>query len=258
MSIFETLQTDPQHRRTLFWLVCINIRLLIASAFTFFVLYGNSWVAYVVGGIGIGGGLGFWYQSVYDNQETIWWYRRVHSVIWVGGGLSSILLRRFRGPDDAAIAVGAFFYSDVVFGVLTASCLRTSWMPKFSESSDKRWFLLNRETLVRFLDFSGATVWASDDSKNGIFTAWSFVHLILTVGMGAVAYFILPSDPWVPCIFLSFLILGWEAFENVNLGLKKHFFGVGIIDSDANLLSDILVGFSGLWGTAYILKASVD
>ena len=46
-------------------------------------------------------------------------------------------------------------------------------------------------------------------------------------------------------------------FENTHLEFKEKYLGNKRIDSDANLLGDILVGFAGLWGTAYILKAAV-
>ena len=49
----------------------------------------------------------------------------------------------------------------------------------------------------------------------------------------------------------------WE-FENTNLELKQILFDVGDIDSDANLLGDLIIGFSFLWGVAYITDSIID
>ena len=125
MSIFE--ETPEPNRRTLFWLVCIVIRLLIATAFTTLSLEWDQSFPYVVGGIGIVGGLGFWRNKLrkYDN---VWWYRSVHGLLWIGGGLSAIFVRYFVGRDAAAGAIAAFFYGDVLFGILTAAFGNPSWI----------------------------------------------------------------------------------------------------------------------------------
>ena len=128
------------------WLVCILVRLLLATTFTTFTFYGPEWVAYVVGGIGILGGMGFWYRKVTDDGDNILWHRVVHGFVWIAGGTASITTRYFKGPSIAAATVGAFFFFDVLFGVGTAL---------FPERNP--WTNLNRE---RLLDDDANTVTA--------------------------------------------------------------------------------------------------
>ena len=249
MSIFERLGTPPDNRRTLFWLVCILVRLLLATSFTLFTLYGNPWVAYVVGGIGIGGGLGFWRQRCADNKPNIWWYRIAHGFIWISGGVGTIVFRSQVGADAAAAFAGAFFFFDVLFGIATALLgSRNPW-----ES-----YAINPP---RFISFEGATLWGENDASSVFFTSWTFVHLGVSSAFGVGAYFLdkgaLGGESlWVVCLVASFGILGWEAAENTALDFKRRIFGISRIDSDANLAGDIAVGFIGLWATAFLLRAA--
>jgi hypothetical protein len=245
MSIFEEKGTLKPNRRTLFWLVCIVIRLLIATAFTTLSLEWDQSFPYVVGGIGIVGGLGFWRNRILDNKKNIWWYRSVHGLLWIGGGLSAILVRYFVGRDAAAGAIAAFFYGDVLFGILTAIFGTPSWI----------------ELIVggkRFITFSESRLFGLDSSEAVWITPWSLAHLIQASLLGLAAYYISKDTSlnplWIPCLLFSFLIVGWEAFENTNLEFKDWLpFSKGKIDSDANLAGDLIIGFSALWGVAYIL-----
>ena len=244
MSIFEEKGTPKPNRRTLFWLVCIVIRLLIATAFTTLSLEWYQSFPYVVGGIGIVGGLGFWRNKLRKN-DNVWWYRSVHGLLWIGGGLSAILVRYFVGRDAAAGAIAAFFYGDVLFGILTAAFGTPSWIEPIVGGK-------------RFITFSGSRLFGLDSSDPVWITPWSLAHLIQASLLGLAAYYISNDTSlnplWIPCLLFSFLIVGWEAFENTNLELKGEIFHVkGKIDSDANLAGDLIIGFSALWGVAYIL-----
>jgi hypothetical protein len=234
-------------RRTLFWLVCILIRLLLAASFTLFTLYGAPWVAYAVGGIGIAGGLGFWYRRWSDNEDYIWWYRPLHGAIWVSAGVGAIVARSRAGADEAAIVVGSLFFFDPLVGVLTVFCARENpW--SFGKAGR------------RFVDFKGAKFWGSTDHPAAYLTPWSFVQLGLSAIAGVAAFF-LDKEAfggealWAGCLVGSFGILGWEAFENTHLDFKGRRLGNTEIDSDANLAGDVAVGFLGLWGTAFSLRA---
>ena len=238
MSIFEERHTPSAERRTLFWLVCIIVRLLLATAFTVFSLYWNSWFPYVVGTVGIVGGLGFWVRRKTDNSEKIWWYRVVHGFFWLGGGISAIVLKQHGTSSDTAIAIAVFFYGDVLFGIGTALTVKTSWMRGYPNQ--------------RLVSFSGASLF-SKESENAWLSKYSFVHAAFASAGAVAAYFALPDDPWVICLLLSFVVVGWEGFENVDLDFKLKWFGVGTIDYDANLAGDLIIGFAFLWGLAYIL-----
>ena len=281
MSIFEEKGTPKPNRRTLFWLVCIVIRLLIATTFTTLSLEWDQSFPYVVGGIGIVGGLGFWRNKLRKN-DNVWWYRSVHGLLWIGGGLSAILVRYFVGRDAAAGAIAAFFYGDVLFGILTAVFGTPSWIiseegsDEFEleslaqNSSESQTESLAKLILVadkngnlsvddkRFITFSGSKLFGLDSSDPVWITPWSLAHLIQPGLLGLAAYYISKDTSlnplWIPCLLFSFLIVGWEAFENTNLELKGEIFHVkGKIDSDANLAGDLIIGFSALWGVAYIL-----
>lgn len=276
MSIFHELGFSKPNRRTLFWLVCIVIRLLIATAFTTLSLEWDQSFPYVVGGIGIVGGLGFWRNRIKDNKPNIWWYRIVHGLLWIGGGLSAILVRYFVGRDAAAGAIAAFFYGDVLFGILTAAFGTPSWIPETS-SDQMEMDSLGSPILVadengnlsidgkRFITFSGSRLFGLDSSDPVWITPWSLAHLIQASLLGLAAYYISKDTSlnplWIPCLLFSFLIVGWEAFENTNLKLKGRLScrkkdkegKKGKIDSDANLAGDLIIGFSALWGVAYIL-----
>lgn len=240
MSVFEDRGTPVRERRTLFWLICIWVRLLIATSFAVFTLDGRPWVAYVLGSIGVLAGLNFWRQMVADAGPNIWWHRSVHGTLWVGGGLSAIILRAHGEASDAAAAIAVFFFGDVLFGVITALAGRPSWAGTSSTQPLRR---------VRW--------WATSDSENALFTAWSLAHLASGSGLGVASYYASPPAPWVGCLFASLLIVLWEAFENVNLDIKFKLFGIGDIDSDANLASDLVVGLTGVWATAYALRLSI-
>jgi hypothetical protein len=245
MGIFEKIGTRVVERRTLFWLVCIVMRLLIATAFTVLSLWWNSWFPFVVGGFGIVGGLGFWIRKYLD--PGVWWYRSVHGLLWLGGGLSAILVHHYIQDESAtAGSIAAFFYGDVLFGIMTASCSHTSWF--------KTNMLLSGDQ-KRFPEFSNSVLFASKDN-NAWVTWWSLVHAGLTSIGGIIAYFIHKEEPWIGCLFLSFVVVGWEAFENTKLELKGKWFNNGKIDSDPNLLGDLIIGFTFLWGTAYIFAAA--
>lgn len=281
MSIFHELGFPKPNRRTLFWLVCIVIRLLIATAFTTLSLEWDQSFPYVVGGIGIVGGLGFWRNRIVDNKKNIWWYRSVHGLLWIGGGLSAILVRYFVGRDAAAGAIAAFFYGDVLFGILTAAFGTPSWIKKKRSdefeleslaqgSNETQTGSLGSPILVtdengnlsvddkRFITLSKSKLFGLDSSDPVWITPWSLAHLIQASLLGLAAYYISKDTSlnplWIPCLLFSFLIVGWEAFENTNLEFKDWLpFSKGKIDSDANLAGDLIIGFSALWGVAYIL-----
>ena len=258
MGIFADRGTPEGERRPLFWLVCITTRLLVATAFTAFSLYWDKSFPYIVGGIGIVGGLGFWIRAEkekkVDKEKKDWWFRSVHGFIWLGGGLSAILVRHFIGVNEAAGAIAAFFYGDVLFGIGTACLVKTSWIkkgqPRFiSIKGDIRCYL------------SGCNDKEIKIGEKACFTCWSFVHMFFASILGLFSYGFhkwLKIPIWIPSLFLSFLIVGWEAFENTNLKLKKKLFGVEDIDSDANLLGDLIIGFSFLWGAGYIIESIVE
>tara|TARA_B110000858_G_scaffold29801_1_gene32238 strand:+ start:1917 stop:2765 length:849 start_codon:yes stop_codon:yes gene_type:complete len=279
MSLLHRL--DGRSRRTFFWLVCILIRLLLATSFTLFTLYGAPWVAYAVGAIGIAGGLGFWYRRWSDNEDYIWWYRPLHGAIWVSAGVGAIVARSRAGADTAAIVVGSFFSLDPLVGVLTVfSASNDPWSfvkDPSSSGSDKSgatclgnmnhflkpWsFVKNCRFSVRdrFVNFNDAKVWGNTDDPAAYLTPWSFVHLGLSAIAGVAAFF-LDKEAfggealWAGCLVGSFGILGWEAFENTHLDFKGRWVGNDKIDSDANLAADVAVGFLGLWGTAFLLRA---
>lgn len=260
MGIFESIGTRVVERRTLFWLVCIVMRLLIATAFTVLSLWWNSWFPFVVGGFGIVGGLGFWIRMYLDRG--VWWYRSVHGLLWLGGGLSAILVHHYIQNESAtAGSIAAFFYGDVLFGIMTASCKEPSWLNKEKLKKDlalelpEAAKLIEQQSPQRFPKFSNSFLFASKDN-NAWVTWWSIVHAGLTSIGGIIAYFIHKEEPWIGCLFLSFVIVGWEAFENTNLELKEKWFNNGKIDSDPNLLGDLIIGFTFLWGTAYIFAAA--
>lgn len=257
MGIFADRLTPTEERRTLFWLVCITTRLLIATAFTAFSLYWDKWFPYLVGGIGIVGGLGFWIRAwiqAEKEKEGDWWFRSVHGFIWFGGGLSAILVRHFVGVNEAAGAIAAFFYGDVLFGIGTACLVETSWV----KAKQPR-FISIKDDIHCYL--SGCNDKAIVIREKACFTCWSFVHMFFASILGVFSYGIhtwVEVPIWIPSLFLSFLIVGWEAFENTNLELKQILFDVGDIDSDANLLGDLIIGFSFLWGVAYITDSIID
>lgn len=276
MGIFADRGTPEGERRTLFWLVCITTRLLVATAFTAFSLYWDKSFPYIVGGIGIVGGLGFWIRAekekrmkkVDTEKEEDWWFRSVHGFIWLGGGLSAILVRHFVGVNEAAGAIAAFFYGDVLFGIGTACLVDTSWIkkeqrdrlispekPPTSENNNPR-FISIKGDIRCYL--SGCNTKEIKIDEKACFTCWSFVHMFFASILGLFSYGFhewLKIPIWIPSLFFSFLIVGWEAFENTNLKLKKWLFKVKDIDSDANLLGDLIIGFSFLWGAGYIIES---
>ena len=229
MSLFHRL--DGRSRRTLFWLVCILIRLLLATSFTLFTLYGAPWVAYAVGGIGILNGTFFWYRRWSDNKDYIWWYRPLHGAIWVSAGVGAILARSRAGADKAAIVVGSFFYLDPLVGVLTVfsasndpwSFVKDSSLLGADESGAnclgnmehflKPWSFVKIcrfSVRDRFVNFKGAKFWGNTDDPAAYLTPWSFVHLGISAIAGVAAFFLDRGAfggeaLWAVCLVLSLI-----------------------------------------------------
>lgn len=251
MSLFQDLGTPTvPNRRTLFWLVCILIRLLLATSFTLLVLYGPEWASYVFGGVGIVVGLSFWYRKFQDDKDNIWWYRSVHGAIWLLGGIACIFVRSTQDASAAAGVTAAFFFSDVLFGVITALFFsRNPWDSTTELNPD------------RFVSFKGAGLCGYPDTEAYFFTPWTAMHVATTTMAGIASYFIDKHAfdgeyLWAVCLVASYGILLWEALENTRLDLKEWWFGQSKIDSVPNMFGDIVVGFACLWGTAFILKAA--
>jgi hypothetical protein len=247
MSIFAN--TDGEERRTLFWLVCIIVRVLLATACTTFTYYGPEWVAYVVGAVACAGGIGFWVRRSRDNKPNIWWHRGFHGLVWLAGGTAILATRSF-------VAVAILFFGDVLLGIGTALLGKRNPWTNFEG-------LLSNETSGRrFISFKGASLFGTDDQAQHFLTWWSLVHLFSALVAGAAAFlldrYIFEGDSlWVLCLVASFGIVLWEGFENTHLKLKADWFGESRIDSDANLFGDIVVGFAAMWGLAYTLRATV-
>jgi hypothetical protein len=221
---------------------------LLATTFTTFTYYGPEWVAYVIGGIGILGGIFFWYRRATDKGYNIWWDRITHGSFWFFGGITIVVANATSGTSTASIAVGVVFYADVLYGIGTA--LFRSSNPWHKEEG-------------RFITFESASCFGADDQRQNVITPWSAAHFAFTCVAGATAWGIYYSRDlddnslWAMCLVASFAILLWEGFENTNLDRKYRWFNEPEIDSDANMLGDIVIGFATLWGTAYILKAAV-
>lgn len=246
MSIFEDLNTNQQVRKQLFYLVCIFIRFLIATVFVLATLLLDSWASYLVGSIEIVGGLGFWYKwyKTDVNEQNLWWYRGWHGLFWVSGGIATIVLRHEQDANSAAAATGGFLFFDVVFGILTSIWGEPGWKLTIGMSRAKSyWFAMN--------DYPGLMA---------VFTPWTIVHVILTSAMGVAAYYIWPSQPWVGCIGLSFIVFLWEAAENTFPKKVKVIMCNNEADREAdswvNQLSDTIVGLVCLWSVAYVLHAA--
>lgn len=249
MSVFENLETDQNVRKQLFYLVCIWIRFLIATVFVLATLLLDSWAAYLVGAIEILGGLAFWIRRIQNwegrgDYDTTWWYRGVHGLLWLSGGIATIVLRHKKDAESAAGATGAFLFFDVIFGIGTALLKIPGWKKFGSESTSPilmKWFA------------------CTERAGPAVFTSWTLVHIVLTVGLGAASYFIWPSRPWVACIASSFLVLLWEAAENTFPNKVKFMFKEKDRkpDSWVNQLSDTVVGLICVWTVAYILYATL-
>ena len=218
------------------------------------------------------GGLGFWIRAEkekkVDKEKKDWWFRSVHGFIWLGGGLSAILVRHFCWRKRSGGSNRCLFYGDVLFGIGTACLVDTSWIKAkqrdilistkknpTSENNNPR-FISIKGDIRCYL--SGQYNKEIKIGEKACFTCWSFVHMFFASILGLVSYGFhkwLKIPIWIPSLFFSFLIVGWEAFENTNLKLKLWLFEVKDIDSDANLLGDLIIGFSFLWGAGYIIES---
>ncbi len=246
MSVFHDLGTDKNVRKQLFFLVCIWIRFLIATVFVLATLLLDSWAAYLVGAIEILGGLAFWIKRIQNRKDhndysTTWWYRGVHGLFWLSGGIATIVLRHMKDAESAAGATGAFLFFDVIFGIGTALLGDPGWKndfrPNMAWPKSMKWFAFTE----------------GDDPA--VFTSWTLVHIVLTSLLGTVSYFIWPSRPWVACIASSFIVFLWEAAENAFPNKVKFMFKEDgrKPDSWVNQLSDTVVGLICVWTVAYIL-----
>jgi hypothetical protein len=274
MSLFESLGTSQKIRRQLFWIVCIWIRAIVAALAFLVVRSGPEWVAYVVGAVVALLGVRFWTQRVYDESESIWWYRIVHGIVWVSTGAAVIALVAEGHTDAAAIVAVSGLGFDVFFGVLTATeivkprhdgpgWIKFGVFPKFFGDG---WGYFG----------TGPTVMA-------IFTWWTFVH----IGFGLLFGFLVSlagtdTRPIWGLVATAVLFL-WEGLENTDPAKVKgaSFAIVGKIrdtvccrkrsaklntplmhrggvqsepgpDSPLNSAFDIVFGATALWLGAYL------